>query len=194
MKNELLKNYFQSSGDLIFNLQYESESINKIINSVKRCFSKKNKLIVAGNGGSSSDADHFVGELTCTYKSRKRKGYPAISIANNSASITAWANDFEFSTAYSRQLSSIGKKGDILFLLSTSGGNIKNNQSINLINAAKTAKKMGIKVISLLGKKGGELKKISDNSIVIKSNITSHIQEAHIAILHYICENLENFN
>ena len=84
MKNELLKNYFQSSGDLIFNLQYESESINKIINSVKRCFSKKNKLIVAGNGGSSSDADHFVGELTCTYKSRKRKGYPAISIANNS--------------------------------------------------------------------------------------------------------------
>ena len=81
-----------------------------------------------------------------------------------------------------------------MFLLSTSGGNIKNNQSINLINAAKTAKKMGIKVISLLGKKGGELKKISDNSIVIKSNITSHIQEAHIAILHYICENLENFN
>ena len=63
-----------------------------------------------------------------------------------------------------------------------------------MINAAKTAKKMGIKVISLLGKKGGELKKISDNSIVIKSNITSHIQEAHIAILHYICENLENFN
>ena len=91
--------------------------------------------------------------LHALIKVEKEKGYPAISIANNSASITAWANDFEFSTAYSRQLSSIGKKGDILFLLSTSGGNIKNNQSINLINAAKTAKKMGIKVISLLGKK-----------------------------------------
>jgi D-sedoheptulose 7-phosphate isomerase len=92
---------------------------------------------------------------------------------------------------YERQLSSLGNKGDLLLLLSTSGGNKKNNQSINLINAAKKAKKMGIKTISLLGKNGGELKSISNISLIVKSNLTSHIQEAHITILHYLCEELD---
>ena len=81
----------------------------------------------------------------------------------------------------------------MLILLSTSGGNKKKRKSTNLINAAIKAKKMGIKVISLIGKDGGELKKISDISIIIRSNLTSHIQEAHITILHYLCEELESY-
>ena len=89
-------------------------------------------------------------------------------------------------------MSSIGNKGDLLFLLSTSGGNKKKNQSINLINVAIKAKKMGIKTISLLGNNGGELKKVSDISLIVQSNLTSHIQEAHIAILHYLCEELDS--
>jgi D-sedoheptulose 7-phosphate isomerase len=191
MDNKVLNEYFKRSGILIKSLQKEQKQIDKFAKEIKNTILNKKKLLVAGNGGSSSDADHFVGELVCTYKNRERKGFQAISLSSNSASITAWANDFGYDTVFSRQVSSLGKKGDILLLLSTSGGNIKNNQSMNLVNAAKQAKKMGVRVISLLGKDGGELKKISNKSIIIKSSITSHIQEAHIAILHYICETME---
>ena len=192
MKKNLLKYYFENSASVIRGLIDEEKKINLIIKNIRNCYNKKKKFLIAGNGGSSSDADHFAGELVCTYKNRARKSLSAISLSSNSAIITAWSNDFSFSTVYERQLSSIGTKGDLLLLLSTSGGNKKNNQSINLINAAIKAKKMGIKVISLLGNDGGELKKISDISLIVKSNQTSHIQEAHIAILHYICEDLDN--
>ena len=89
-----------------------------------------------------------------------------------------------------RQVDSIGFKNDILILLSTSGGD--KNSSMNLVYAAKLAKKRGLKVISLLGKSGGILKKISDIKIVVKSKTTSYIQEAHMSILHCICECLDN--
>jgi D-sedoheptulose 7-phosphate isomerase len=191
MKKNLLKNYFEKSAHIISSIVEEEEKIKLIIKNIKECIDKNKKIIVAGNGGSSSDADHFVGELVCTYKNRSRKSISAISLSCNSAIVTAWSNDFNFSTVYERQISSLGVKGDLLVLLSTSGGNKKKNQSVNLINAAIKAKKMGIKIISLLGNNGGELKKISDISLIVNSNITSHIQEAHIAILHYICEELE---
>ena len=191
MKKNLFKYYFENSAGIIRSLIDEEKKIELIIKNIINCISKNKKILIAGNGGSSSDADHFAGELVCTYKNRSRKSLSAISLSSNSAIITAWSNDFSFSTVYERQLSSIGTKGDLLLLLSTSGGNKKNNQSINLINAATKAKKMGIKVISLLGNDGGELKKISDISLIVKSNQTSHIQEAHIAILHYLCEELE---
>ena len=85
-----------------------------------------------------------------------------------------------------------GKKGDCILLMSTGGGNFKNKASINLIRAAKLAKKRGIKVFSLVGKAGGYLYRNSDISIKIKSNITSIIQECHMTILHYICYKLDN--
>ena len=185
------KNYFNDSANVIKSLLLQEKKLTLIIKTIKKCINSNKKILVAGNGGSSSDADHFVGELVCTYKNRSRKSMPAISLSCNSAIVTAWSNDFSFSTVYERQLSSIGTKGDLLILLSTSGGNKKKNQSINLINAATKAKKMGIKTISLLGNNGGELKKVSDISLIVKSNLTSHIQEAHIAILHYLCEELD---
>ncbi|WP_034391644.1 D-sedoheptulose-7-phosphate isomerase [Candidatus Pelagibacter communis] len=185
------KNYFEDSANVIKSLTKEEKKIKLILKNITNSIKNNKKIIVAGNGGSSSDADHFVGELVCTYKNKLRKSIPAISLSSNSAIITAWSNDFNFSTVYERQLSSLGTKGDILILLSTSGGNKKKNQSINLINAAIKAKKIGIKTISLLGNKGGDLKKVSDISLIIDSNKTSHIQEAHISILHYMCEELE---
>ena len=185
------KNYFEDSANVIKSLTKEEKKIKLILKNITNSIKNNKKIIVAGNGGSSSDADHFVGELVCTYKNKLRKSIPAISLSSNSAIITAWSNDFNFSTVYERQLSSLGTKGDILILLSTSGGNKKKNQSINLINTAIKAKKIGIKTISLLGNKGGDLKKVSDISLIIDSNKTSHIQEAHISILHYMCEELE---
>lgn len=192
MKKNLPKDYFENSAIVIKSLADEEKKIKLIIKNIRHSINRNKKILVAGNGGSSSDADHFAGELVCTYKNRSRKSIPAISLSSNTAIVTAWANDFSFSTVYERQISSIGRKGDLLILLSTSGGDKKKNQSINLINAAIKAKKMGIKVISLVGNNGGDLKKVSDISLIIKSNLTSHIQEAHISILHYLCEELES--
>ena len=90
-----------------------------------------------------------------------------------------------------RQVKAHGKKNDILFLISTGGGSKKNKTSLNLVYAAEEAKKKGMKVISLIGKTGGILKKISNNSLIVESFKTSYIQESHIVILHLICEFLE---
>ena len=103
------------------------------------------------------------------------------------SAITAWSNDFGFNTYLKRFIEANGKKNDILIILSTGGGDIKKNISTNVVKAALEAKKKGIKIISLVGKTGGVLKKISDVVIIIKSYETSIIQECHMSILHAIC-------
>ena len=184
-------NYFSDSAEIIKSLEKQHREIEKITSFIKKRLKKRNKILIAGNGGSSADAQHFAGELICTYKSKNRSSYPAISLMDNTSALSAWGNDFDFTGYVERQLSAIADKNDILFLLSTSGGNLKKKQSINLIKAANYAKKNKITVISLIGANGGELEKLSDMYIKIDSNKTSHIQEAHIAIIHYICEALE---
>ena len=186
-----LNNYFVNSSNIILQLNEHCEKINKMAKGISCLKNKGGKLLIAGNGGSSADADHFAGEMTCTYKNKKRKGFSAISLTSNSSALSAWANDFGYDSFFSRQVSSLGNKQDILFLISTGGGDKKNGYSMNLVNGAIQAKKMGIKVYSLIGKSGGELLKISDLYIKVKSNTTSHIQEAHIAIIHAICELLD---
>jgi D-sedoheptulose 7-phosphate isomerase len=146
-------------------------------------------MLIAGNGGSCSQADHFTGELTCTFK-KQREGIAAISLSNTPA-LTAWSNDFSFDTYLARQVATLGESGDILFLLSTGGGDQDNGVSINIVKAALTAKSKGIKVFSLIGKSGGELKNVSDEYLVVPSDNTAHIQEAHLACIHAICYMLD---
>ena len=186
-----IKDYFKTSSQIIENLHEHSNKIEKICEEIIKANKSGNKLLVAGNGGSCSDAEHFVGELQCTYKNRERKPISAISIASLPAAMTAWCNDFEFLTYFKRQVQAHGKSADILFLISTGGGEEKSGASMSLVEAAKEAKKRNMKIVSLIGKTGGILKDISDIEITVKSNVTSFIQEAHIAILHCICENLE---
>tara|TARA_B100000959_G_C14632987_1_gene481034 strand:+ start:251 stop:595 length:345 start_codon:yes stop_codon:yes gene_type:complete len=106
-------------------------------------------------------------------------------------SITAWANDFGYETYFERQVKAHGNKNDMLFLISTGGGDLKEGSSINLIKAANEANKRGILVVSLVGKTGGELKKISDICIHVKNDVTAFVQEVHMSIMHCICEILE---
>jgi|TARA_B100000959_G_scaffold16048_1_gene15708 D-sedoheptulose 7-phosphate isomerase len=186
-----MKNYFYQSSKVISSLKKEEKKINKIVNKIIYTHKYKGKILVAGHGGSCSDAEHFVGELTCTYKNRNRKPLSAISLASLPAAITAWSNDFGFDTFFERMSKAHLKKNDLLFLISTGGGDRAKGTSMSIVKAAEYARKKKICIISLLGKTGGELKKISDLSIVVKSNLTSHVQEAHIAILHYICESLD---
>ena len=187
------ENYFINSSEVMFSISKQIDRINEIARNIYKSQKKGGKLLIAGNGGSSADADHFAGEMTCTYSNPKRRPFNAISLSSNSAAVTAWANEFGFDSYFERQLDAYAKKGDILFLLSTGGGNLKKGYSMNLVKAAKLALKKKIKLYSLVGKTGGELHKISNISIKIDSFITSHIQEAHIAIIHYICETLEKY-
>ena len=187
-----IKKYFKTSSLTIEKLNVFEDKIVKISQEIINIKKNNKKLLVAGNGGSCSDAEHFVGELQCTYKDRSRDPVSAISLASLPAAVTAWSNDFGFLTYFKRQVQAHGREGDILFLISTGGGDEKSGASMSLVEAAKEAKKRNLKVISLIGKSGGILKDISDLSIIVDSKVTSFIQEAHIAILHCICENLDD--
>ena len=186
------KKYLKSVSDTILSLEKEKSIIEKICAEIIKCQKKGNKILLAGNGGSCSDIEHFGGELICTFSKKNRKAVSTQILTGPSSSITAWGNDFDFKTYFERQIKANGKKGDLLILLSTGGGNLKQNISTNLVLAAKEAKKKQIKVISLVGKSGGYLYKNSSISIKIKSNSTSVIQEAHMTVLHSICYYLEN--
>ena len=146
---------------------------------------------MCGNGGSDSEAEHFVTELLCTYDNKKRKPISAISLNSSASSISAWSNDFQYDTFLKRSIQAHCKKDDVLFILTTSGGSKSSKQSLNIVNAAKEARKRKVKIVVLTGKKGGEVLKYSNLSIHIKSDKTSHIQESQLIILHLICEFLE---
>tara|TARA_B100000780_G_scaffold185446_1_gene130235 strand:+ start:2415 stop:2999 length:585 start_codon:yes stop_codon:yes gene_type:complete len=186
-----VENYFKSSAKVIEELVDHKDKVYLIAKKITECSKKNKKILVAGNGGSCADADHFSGELQCTYKDSKRNAISAINIGGMPASITAWSNDFGFETYFERQVIAHGNKDDILFLISTGGGNLENGASTCLIKAADEAKRRGMFLISLIGKSGGELKKSSDIFIHVNNDVTAFIQEAHMSIMHCICEILE---
>ncbi len=147
----------------------------------------ENKLIFCGNGGSAADAQHLVAELLVRFRSNiNRKPLAAISLVQDTSTITACGNDYGFEFLLERNLRALGNKGDILICISTSGN------SRNLILAADYANELGIKVIGLLGNKGGHLSNKCNLSLIVPSSETARIQEAHITIGHALIEYLEN--
>lgn len=140
-----------------------------------------NKILIAGNGGSAADAQHFSAELTGRFK-KERISLPAIALTTDTSALTAIGNDYGYKYVFSRQLEGLGNEGDIFIGISTSGN------SQNVIEAIKKAKEKNIKIITLLGKDGGKMKKMGDLNIIIPSNETPRIQEMHIMVLHMICQ------
>lgn len=187
----MLQNFFKDSAAVIESLDELSPICVQVSEEIKKVHERGNSILLAGNGGSCSDSLHFAGELSCTYSRGDRKPFRAICLQSNQAALTAWSNDFDFTSFYQRQIEALGKKGDILILFSTSGGCLKTNRSLNLLLAAKEAKKRGIKVVGFLGKNGGELVDIADIVLHVKSESTAMIQQAHITLVHVICELLE---
>ena len=189
----IIAKHFDKINKILLNSDYYINKTEKISIFLKRKIKKKGKVFVCGNGGSFADASHFVGELTATYSSKNRKSLPFILLGSNQAAVTAWSNDFDYKDYLCREFSSLHNKNDVLFIFSTSGGNFKKKQSINLIKLAKFAKKKKIPIISLLGKGGGALKKLSDILIIVDSSNTASIQETHKIIFHSICETFEKY-
>ena len=161
---------------------------NLIIDAAKiiiQCFKKNKKILVCGNGGSAADSQHFAAELVGKFLIKKRKSYPAIALSTNNSIITSIANDSNFNLIFSRQVESLGKINDILLLISTSG------KSINIINAAKAAKKIKLKTILLSGDVNFKLKNLVDLHIPVPAYRVDRIQELHILVLHCISEIIE---
>lgn len=138
----------------------------------------KNKILVCGNGGSASDAQHFAAELIGRFETT-RKAFPAIALTTDTSILTALGNDFGFDTIFARQVEGLGSAGDVFLGISTSGN------SKNVINAVEQAKECGMRTIGLLGNEGGSLASICDISIVVQHSVTARIQEMHIFILHF---------
>jgi D-sedoheptulose 7-phosphate isomerase len=135
------------------------------------------KLLICGNGGSAADAQHLATEFVSTFTvDNRRPSIPAIALTTDTSLLTAIANDFGVEGVFARQVESLGKAGDVLIAISTSGN------SANVVNAAARAHDQDVRVISLTGEDGGELAPVADVAIKIPSHATSHIQEAHLAV------------
>ena len=161
-----------------------SDDISKAAQLIIDSLSAGNKILICGNGGSAADAQHFAAEMIGRFKV-ERKAIPAISLTTNTSIITAWGNDYSFDTIFERQIEALGKSGDVLFGISTSGN------SKNVLLAMKKAKELGLRTIGLLGADGGKIKEYSDIALIVPSNDTPRIQESHITIIHILCELIE---
>jgi len=148
------------------------------------CLKSGGKLLLCGNGGSAADAQHVAAEMSVKMK-QVRSPMAAIALTTNSSLLTAQANDLGFETVFSRQVASLGRTGDVLVAISTSG------ESPNILKAVEAARESGIRVLGLTGCGGGRLAPLSDIAIIVPSDDVPRIQEVHIAVGHLICEYAE---
>ncbi|MGZ4992341.1 MAG: D-sedoheptulose-7-phosphate isomerase [Methylobacter sp.] len=142
------------------------------------------KILLCGNGGSAADCQHIAAELVVQYQ-KNRKPLAAIALTTDSSILTAHSNDFGFETVYSRQVEALANEKDCLIAISTSG------RSKNILKAVEAARMKGMAVIGLTGCEGGELSRQVTHSVVVPSNVTARIQEAHILIGHWWCGAIE---
>lgn len=143
-----------------------------------------NTIFWCGNGGSAAESSHLAVELIGRFKNNRRP-LPSLSLNADSSAITCIANDFGYDEIFARQLEGLGKKGDVLIVLSSSG------KSKNILRAIQKAKEKGVTSIALLGKGGGQAAALSDFAIVIDSDETARIQEMHLLLGHTLCEYAE---
>ncbi|MBP0021225.1 MAG: SIS domain-containing protein [Cyanobacteria bacterium SBLK] len=146
--------------------------------------SREMPLLICGNGGSASDALHISGELVGTFL-RERKALNVICLNANVSVLTAWTNDYEFDSVFSRQVEAHGRSGGVCWGISTSGN------SQNVVLALKTARELGLKTLGLTGRGGGKMVEYCDLLIDVPSTATPRIQELHLLLYHYICEEIE---
>ncbi len=162
-------------------VEAHGESMARAVEMVVEAFEAGNKILLVGNGGSASDAQHIAAEWVGRFR-RERSALPAIALTANTSDLTAIGNDYGFESVFARQVEAHGRAGDILLAISTSGN------SLNVIAAVKAAQDAGLHTIGLLGKDGGEMLKRVELAIVVPSQVTARIQESHITFCHALCE------
>ena len=187
MSKQIIDYYFQNTEELLRDTREKcEEEILLAASIIADSFQNGNKVLICGNGGSAADSQHFAAEFVSSFaKGLGRGALPAIALTTDTSIITAFSNDYGFEGVFSRQIEALGRPGDILVTLSTSGN------SKNCISAISQAKKNEMRTLSLTGK-SGLIREISDFSISVPSLNTQLIQHCHIVIYHLLVDIVEN--
>jgi len=180
-----LEQAISSSIETLQSLKKIEPKIARGADLIEQCLRAGNKLLVCGNGGSASDAAHFATELVVRF-ARDRRAYPAICLTGDGGLLTAAGNDYGFDEIFARQVAAFGLRGDVLIVLTTSG------KSRNVRRALEEAKSRKLKTIALLGRDGGSTLGLADVDLLVASDSTARIQEAHKLLLHVLCETVES--
>ena len=165
-------------------LEVLSEPITIAAELIVESLLNEGKVLSCGNGGSAGDAQHFSAEMLNRFE-RERPALPAIALSTDTSTLTSIANDYSYEEVFSKQIRALGRKGDILLAISTSGN------SANIIEAVKVAHQREMKVVSLTGKNGGGMRELvqdGDIEICVPSNVTARIQEVHLLVIHCLCD------
>jgi len=159
-------------------------TLAEVSQTIINCLQAGGTLLLAGNGGSAADAQHIAAEFVGRFR-RERAALPAIALTTNTSILTALGNDYSFDIVFARQVEALGRKGDVLWLFSTSGN------STNVRVAAEAARQRGIKTIGFTGGDGGQLAKAVDIALVVPDTMTGRIQEGHLLAYHIVCDLVE---
>ena len=169
---------------VITDLQPMAAEVEQSAERITACLQRGGKVLLMGNGGSAADAQHIAAELVVRYV-KNRQALPAIALTTDSSILTATGNDFGFEQLFARQVEALARPGDLVVGISTSG------ESKNVVRALQQATEQQIETIGLTGATEGAVSAIADQSIRVPSTVTARIQEAHILIGHYWCEQVE---
>ena len=180
----ILKETIAGATETLRSLAKLSAPLQKAADLIDQCLRGGNKMLVCGNGGSAADAAHFATEFVVRF-AKDRRAYPAIALAGDGGLLTAAGNDYGFDEVFARQVAAFGLEGDLLICLTTSGN------SKNVQRALEEAKKRKLKTIALLGRDGGSTVGHADVDLLVESDSTARIQEAHKLLLHVLCEAME---
>ncbi len=183
--SSILDQAINGSIETLQSLKKLQPEVARAADFIADCLTKGNKLLVCGNGGSASDAAHFATELVVRF-AKDRPAYPAICLTGDGGLLTAAGNDYGFDEIFARQVAAFGVPGDLVICLTTSG------KSKNVLRALEEARSRNLKTIAFLGRDGGSTIGIADVDLLVASDSTARIQEAHQLLLHVICEAMES--
>jgi D-sedoheptulose 7-phosphate isomerase len=177
----------RAHAELISRLDTLAPAIHTVAEMAGDCLRRGGKILLMGNGGSAADSQHIAAELVGRFQ-RERKGLAAIALTTDTSLLTSVGNDYGYEHIFARQVEALGRPGDLLIGISTSGN------SPNVVRAIEVAKGLGITTVALTGAGGGRLAALCDLTLAVPSSVTARVQEAHILIGHVLCELIDDAN
>jgi D-sedoheptulose 7-phosphate isomerase len=183
--SDIVRNCFAAHREVMESVERDlAPAILEVARTLMGVFRGGGKLLVMGNGGSASDAQHLAAEIVGRFR-LERKALPAIALSTDTSILTAVGNDYGFDSVFLRQVEALAAQGDVVMGISTSGS------SANVLEALRLAREKGCVTIGLLGRDGGAIGKSADMALVVPARDTARIQEAHITIIHILCQLIE---